>query len=230
MVTKGHPQNFKSTLVTNMGSYRVNLSSETVDLLASYYELLLRWNERLHLVAPCSPETFATRHVLESLLLLPYLPQGVEVADVGSGAGLPIIPCLIAREDLRATLIESSPKKTVFLREALKEVGRSRAATITAQPFENTGTPEARIVSCRALDAFVSKAEALYRWAPEGSTLLLFGGNTLRESLENIGAVFSYDHIPHSEKRFLFVVRKRHGQRRQAAEVAGDVGQGESFT
>src|SRR5215211_7616428 len=119
---------FEQSLISNMGSFGVELSSETVTQLGNFYSLLTRWNERLHLVAPSSPEEFATRHVLESLLLLKHLPPDAKIADVGSGAGLPIIPCLIARADLEATLIESSQKKAVFLREALNAV--SRKATI----------------------------------------------------------------------------------------------------
>src|ERR1041385_4157166 len=103
---------FEQSLVSNMGSFDLDLPAETVTLLGEYYSLLIRWNDRLHLVAPCSPEEFATRHVLESLMLLRHLPQGAKIADIGSGAGLPIIPCLIARRDLDATLIESSQKKT----------------------------------------------------------------------------------------------------------------------
>ena len=57
-----------------MGSYDLDLPEETLAQLGDYYSLLTRWNERLHLVAPCAPEEFATRHVLESLLLLTYLP------------------------------------------------------------------------------------------------------------------------------------------------------------
>src|SRR5262249_62144750 len=110
---------FEQALVSNMGSFNLDLPDETVTQLGEYYSLLTRWNDRLHLVAPCSPEEFATRHVLESLILLKHLPPRATIADIGSGAGLPIIPCLIARPDLVATLIESSQKKAVFLREAL---------------------------------------------------------------------------------------------------------------
>src|ERR1043165_3628315 len=111
---------FEQSLVSNMGSFNLDLPSETITRLGEYYSLLTRWNDRLHLVAPCEPEEFAVRHVLESLLLLTHLPQNATVADVGSGGGLPIIPCLIARPDLEATLIESSQKKVIFLREATR--------------------------------------------------------------------------------------------------------------
>jgi len=183
-----------------MSSYDLALSAETLSQLREYYRLLTHWNDRLHLVAPCSPEEFATRHVLESLLLLRHLPDGARIADVGSGAGLPIIPCLIARGDLDATLIESSQKKAVFLREALNVVGRK--ATIVARRFEEIEAPAVSFVSCRALDQFMAKLPELIEWAPKGATLLLFGGKRLREALPNAREFL----LPGSDKRFLFVL------------------------
>src|SRR5215211_6749884 len=130
---------FDEALKANQSVFEIDLASETLATLRDYYNLLTRWNARLHLVAPCSPEEFATRHVLESLMLLKHLPDGAKIADIGSGAGLPIIPCLIARPDLHATLIESSQKKCVFLREALNSVGRK--AAVVARPFEEVDAP-----------------------------------------------------------------------------------------
>jgi 16S rRNA (guanine527-N7)-methyltransferase len=191
-------ERFEKTLLANMRSFGVELAPETVAQLGTYYSLLIRWNDRLHLVAPCSPEEFATRHLLESLLLLEHLPHGAKIADIGSGGGLPIIPCLIARPDLEATLIESSQKKAVFLREALKEVDRS--ATIIARRFEDIEAPDVAFVTSRALDQFVRKIPVLLDWAPDGATLLLFGGEELLDGERFL--------IPGSEKRYLYYVRK----------------------
>jgi len=195
---------FGQSLISKMGEFDLDLPAETVTRLGKYYSLLTRWNDRLHLVAPCSPEEFATRHVLESLLLLKHLPDGAKIADIGSGAGLPIIPCLIARDDLQATLIESSQKKSVFLREALNQLGRP--STIIPKPFEDVPPPEASFVTCRALDQFMNKIAALIHWAPAGSTLLLYGGGSLREQLQSTTAKFEEFLIPLSEQRFLFVL------------------------
>ncbi|HLM24746.1 MAG TPA: 16S rRNA (guanine(527)-N(7))-methyltransferase RsmG [Pyrinomonadaceae bacterium] len=194
---------FEQSLISNMGSFELDLSAETVTLLDQYYSLLIRWNNRLHLVAPCSPEEFATRHVLESLLLLKHLPQNAKIADIGSGGGLPIIPCLIARPDLNSTLIESSQKKAVFLREALNAVRRNSA--IVARPFEEVKPPDVSFVTCRALDQFMNKVSALIDWAPAASTLLLFGGETLAEQLRSASVKFERFLIPQSEKRYLFL-------------------------
>jgi 16S rRNA (guanine527-N7)-methyltransferase len=191
-------ERFEQSLSSQMANYEVALSGETLTQLREYYRLLTRWNPRLHLVAPCEPEEFATRHVLESLLLLKHLPEHATIADVGSGAGLPIVPCLIARSDLKATLIESSQKKAVFLREALNAVGRK--ASIIARRFEETETPPVAFVSCRALDQFMTKLPGLIAWAPKGSTLLLFGGETLLPGANKFL-------IPQSDRRFLYVVK-----------------------
>src|ERR1044071_478780 len=140
---------FEQSLLSNMGSFNLDLPAETITRLGEYYSLLTRWNDRLHLVASCAPEEFAVRHVLESLMLLRYLPSDATIADIGSGGGLPIIPCLIARPDLEATLIESSQKKAVFLREPSNHL-RLRA-TIIARPFEDIPAPAVSFVTCRAL-------------------------------------------------------------------------------
>jgi len=197
---------FRDALRAHATRYGVELSEDITARLGNYYELLLAWNPRLHLVAPCSPTEFATRHVLESFLLLPHLSADAHIADIGSGAGLPIIPTLIARADIKAVLIESSQKKTVFLREALRVTKTSPRAEVVAQRFESVSTPEVDAVSCRALDRFSQLLPALVDWAPRPSTLLLFGGEALRSQMESIGLKFSAVKVPASERRWLFVI------------------------
>ena len=186
--------------------FRVELGDEATGRLCTYFDLLNAWNPRLHLVAPCPPAEFATRHVLESLLALPFLAEGARVADVGSGGGLPIIPLLAARTDLSAALVEASPKKCVFLREALRAVGAHDRAEVVAERFERIGAPRAGAVTCRALERFNETLPRLLGWAPPSSTLLLFGGPALLERLSVAGRDFDQIRAPRSDRRFLFVV------------------------
>lgn len=199
---------FRKTLDTEAPNYGLELTSETLDGLTKYYQLLSSWNSRLHLVAPTSPEDFARRHVLESLLLVNYLKHDARVADVGSGGGLPIIPCIIARPDIRATLIESSKKKAVFLREALNHIGNLNT-TVLSERFESVNAPEVDFVTCRAVERFEEILPQLIEWAPPTASLLLFGGAGLKKVLEglvpNVGAKL----IPGSERRFLFRVNRK---------------------
>jgi 16S rRNA (guanine527-N7)-methyltransferase len=198
-------ETFSQALREHAAEFGIQLAADDVRHLGTYYELVRKWNDRLHLVAPCPPEEFATRHVLESLLLLSHLPQNARVVDVGSGAGLPIIPCLIVRADLRATLIESSPRKAVFLREALRDVNSREPAALTVARFEQTSAPEADFVTCRALDRFQQFLPALIEWAPTPATLLLFAGEELRKQIEILLPNAKAELIPRSDRRYLMV-------------------------
>jgi 16S rRNA (guanine527-N7)-methyltransferase len=204
-----HADEFASALEKHAPLYDVRLTAPAITHLREYYEQVIAWNTRLHLVAPCSPAEFATRHVLESLLALRYLSADARVVDVGSGAGLPIIPCLIVCPNLRATLIDSSQKKVIFLREALRHAGALEAAKVIAGRFETTPAPEVDYLTCRALDRFTEMFPKLIQWSKPASTLLLFGGDTLREQIEILALNYKAVHIPESERRFLFIVKKK---------------------
>ncbi|MGH9913752.1 MAG: 16S rRNA (guanine(527)-N(7))-methyltransferase RsmG [Pyrinomonadaceae bacterium] len=190
------------------------IAEKTITGLGEYYRLLLKWNDRARLVASVSAEEFATRHVLESMVALSFIPQAAEVIDVGSGGGLPIIPCLIARPDMQATLIESSAKKAVFLREVIRDLNRCdlqiKARVINAR-FEEIKPLEVsidgQILTCRALERFEHMLGLLIsKFAPACGVkkMLLFGGDNLKQKLRGLN---SYEFlIPESERRYLFVV------------------------
>ncbi|HEY6188066.1 MAG TPA: 16S rRNA (guanine(527)-N(7))-methyltransferase RsmG [Pyrinomonadaceae bacterium] len=205
--TLSHAEEFTNALETQGPRYGVELGTQVIARLRLYYEHVLAWNARLHLVAPCSPVEFATRHVLESLLALPHLAPEARVADVGSGAGLPIIPCLIVRPDIGATLIEASAKKAIFLREALRLLDKHAQARVLNQRFETTEMMEVGFITCRALDRFTEMFPRLLAWSPPASMLLLFGGPSLREEIEHRSLNYTTVRIPESEQRFLFVVK-----------------------
>ncbi len=208
MNTAAQTNKFRETLESEAASYEITLSTEALAGLVRYYELLNVWNARVHLVAPCSPQEFATRHVLESLVLLKHLPPDASVAEVGAGGGLPIIPCLIVRPNIQAVLIEAAKKKAVFLREALKETRTSARATVIADRFEDVAVPPVGFVTCRALERFEEMLPHLLAWAPENSRLLLFGGTRLERKIGSLGFVSTAELMPQSKARFLFIIDK----------------------
>ena len=196
-------ERFIIALEQDSEEFDLQLPPAALQKLRDYFERLLKWNQRLHLVAPCSPEEFATRHVLESLYLLRHLRPNARVVDVGSGAGLPMIPCLILRADLCATLVESSQKKAVFLNQTLRAGGLSDRAKVVASRFEDTSAPASDYLTARALDRFAGMLPRLIKWAPPYSTLLIYGGDALREKLLTLLPAARAELIPRSERRFL---------------------------
>jgi 16S rRNA (guanine527-N7)-methyltransferase len=199
------PDQFANALRLAAPEFGIEVADDRIRKLTEYYELLRKWNPRLHLVAPCSPEEFATRHVLESLMLLKHLPADANVVDIGSGGGLPVIPCLLVRDDLHATLIESSLRKVVFLRETLREVQPSERARLVAARFEDIEAPDAGFVTCRALEKFAEAIPTIITWAPPAATFLLFAGEKLRAEIESCLRSVVVERLPKSDARFLVI-------------------------
>ncbi|HLL75902.1 MAG TPA: 16S rRNA (guanine(527)-N(7))-methyltransferase RsmG [Pyrinomonadaceae bacterium] len=198
---------FIGALDGHAAAFGAGLDAGVRERLADYFELVGRWNKQLHLVAPCAPEEFATRHVLESLLAAEHMSHGARFIDIGSGAGLPAIPCLVARPDLSATLVEASAKKCVFLREAAAALDLRERMQVINSRFETTPPLEADAVTCRALERFAEMLPKILDWSPPSARLLLFGGPALGEAIERAGRTFDSVLMPESEQRFLFVIQ-----------------------
>jgi len=190
---------------TNQNAFGVEVAEEKIERLADYYRLVQEINPILHLVAPCSAEEFAIRHILESLMLLEYLPEAAKFADVGTGAGLPSIPCLIVREDLFAFLIESKQKKIGFLKPALQTMLLSPRARVIHRQFDEVKEDDFSFVTCRALDKFTEKLPRIVKWSGMRKKIL-FGGPALEEALNSLKLGFQKRLIPMSERRYIFIV------------------------
>jgi 16S rRNA (guanine527-N7)-methyltransferase len=103
---------------------RFDVSRESLARLKVYVALLMKWQGRINLIGPAGAETIWTRHVADSLQLLPLIgPRAGRVVDLGSGAGFPGLVLAImlggqAGNDVH--LIESNGKKVAFLRQAAR--------------------------------------------------------------------------------------------------------------
>lgn len=100
--------------------------------LLEFADLLAKWNRTYNLTSIRDPEEIVSRHLLDSLALVPHLGEG-RVLDVGSGGGLPGIPLAIARPDLSVTLIDTVQKKTAFLRQAAATLGLANVSVECAR-------------------------------------------------------------------------------------------------
>ena len=198
---------FVESIKTNQTAFGLSLDDRQISRLTDYYDLIQQNNEFLHLVGPMPAEEFAIRHILESLTLLEYLPVNTRFADVGAGAGLPAIPCLLVRDDLRAVLIESKVKKARFLESAVESLRLADRASIVNRQFEETDPVNSEFVTCRALAKFTEKLPRLLKWSKRRG-LLFFGGNNLRDALRRQEVKFEQKLTPMSEQRYLFIARQ----------------------
>ncbi|MDR2427229.1 MAG: 16S rRNA (guanine(527)-N(7))-methyltransferase RsmG [Endomicrobium sp.] len=96
-----------------------------------YYEELIEWNKMFNLISFKSENDLIYRHFCDSLYGAKAIKEEVsstnklEVADLGTGSGLPGIPVKIAIPEIKLTLIESITKKCKFLENVNKKLGFS---------------------------------------------------------------------------------------------------------
>jgi 16S rRNA (guanine527-N7)-methyltransferase len=131
------------------------VSRETLKRLEDLVDLLIVSQRRTNLVANSTLDHVWSRHVVDSLQLLPLAPGAKVFADLGSGAGFPglVIACALAGQlGAHVHLVESTGKKANFLREAIRITGAP--ATVHGERIEEfakkfDGRPDA--VTARAL-------------------------------------------------------------------------------
>lgn len=133
------------------------VSRETEERLDRFVALLLDWQKTTNLIAPSTIPELWTRHIADSLQIVPLAPVARTWADFGSGAGFPglMVACALAdRPDTTVHLVESNTKKAAFLREAVRVTGAP--AVVHAMRIEEfVARPPAgiEIVTSRALAA-----------------------------------------------------------------------------
>jgi 16S rRNA (guanine527-N7)-methyltransferase len=118
--------------------------------LASYLDLLLKWNRTYNLTAIRERPRMITHHLNDALAIAPFLPAGraLRVLDIGTGAGIPGIPLAVARPDSTFVLIDASHKKIAFVTQAIVEL-RLRNVSAVASRVEDyvAGAPFDIVIS-----------------------------------------------------------------------------------
>lgn len=115
----------------------MNLDARARKRLDAFSALVRHWNDAYSLVSRRDASRLETRHIADSLSLVPWV-EGPRLGDVGSGAGLPGIPLAIAGPQWQVTLVERSARKARFLRQALIELEIENAEVVLedARKFE----------------------------------------------------------------------------------------------
>lgn len=135
--------------------------------LLAYLELLQKWNRAYNLTAIRDPLAMVTRHLLDSLAIVPHL-AGEDCLDVGTGAGLPGIPLAIVMPERQFHLLDSNGKKTRFLFQVKTDLG---LANITVHQARVETLP-----ASRQYDVIVSRAFASLTAMVAGTRHLLAPG------------------------------------------------------
>lgn len=173
LLTPAARQTLGDQLARGADALGLALPAEIRAHLLDYLGLLLRWNAAYNLTAVRDPAQMVTRHLLDSLAILPFV-RGDSLADLGSGAGLPGLVLAIAAPGRRVVLVDANGKKARFLREAARSLGLSQVRVEQQRVEDLRGT-----FDCVTARAFATLADMLtwggHLLAPDGIWLAMKG-------------------------------------------------------
>jgi 16S rRNA (guanine527-N7)-methyltransferase len=137
------------------------------------------------LIGPREVPRLWDRHLLNCGVLADAVDQGLRVADVGSGAGLPGLVVAVRRPDLRVTLVEPLLRRSIFLEEVVADLGLDNVEVVRARAEELHGRRTFDVVTSRA----VAPMDRLLRWClplcgPAGAVLAIKGSRVAEEVAE----------------------------------------------
>lgn len=194
-------------------------SSQSLEKMVHYYELLVAWNNKFNLTTLTEPEEFIYKHILDSLHPAHHLKTGTLV-DVGTGAGFPGLPLKLLLPQLQLTLVEASAKKVAFLEHCLAtlaieaEIYRGRAEELGKSSrrerfnFATTRAVATLPVICEyCLPLLTLGGTLLALKGPGGDAEVKAASGALNLLGGTVGDIFRYQ-LPNGDKRSLILIKK----------------------
>lgn len=168
-----------NVLAQEVQSMGLALSANEINSFETYAAELLKWNSKVNLTAITKDSEIAIKHFFDSLNLAPYITSSDRLLDIGSGAGLPIIPLKIIMPEISMVSVDAVAKKIHFQRHIIRILSLLNIEAIHAriEALHKTHRHAFSIITSRAftrLDRFVSLAAPLLS---DGGTLIAMKGN-----------------------------------------------------
>ncbi len=227
-------ENIPDGFYESVQALQVEFDESDVQCLGAFIDSLLETNRMFNLTAVKDPSQAWTRHILDSLSLLPCLSKEcvAHVIDIGSGGGLPGIPLAITMPETTFTLVESTKKKAVFLSDVVEQLGLDNV-TVIAERAENLATPDggfrdiADAVIARAVGPLNVLLELTIPFAKVGGVVLAIKGERAPEEIEHARKAL---HILHAKVESsirtttgtVVMIRKMESTPRKYPRLAGE--------
>ncbi len=201
----------------------VALDEYGLERFDTYAERLVRWNNHINLTSITDPDEIVIKHFIDSLYILRYvsLKDNQKIADIGTGAGFPGMPLLIAKPNLDVTFVDSIGKRLGFIKDVLKVTGLL-GTTVHRRAEEIGHDKEYRAqydyVTARAVAPLNVLCEyAIPLLSPGGVFIAMKGPDAMPEitasenAIEKLGGKLlgiEQFELPNSDKRSLVFIKK----------------------
>ena len=150
-----------------------------------FANMLAEEGELRGLIGPRELPRLWSRHLVNSAAVVPFIPEGAAVADVGSGAGFPGVVVALLRPDLDVHLIETMERRVAWLSDVVEELGLDNVTVVQARAEELHGKASFDVVTARAVAAMDKLARWTMPLVKSGGRLLALKGQRAEEEIES---------------------------------------------
>lgn len=171
----------------------VEITDSQIEKFEKYREILLFYNDKFNITTITQKEDIYVKHFLDSVLCKDLFVDNSKVIEIGSGGGFPSIPLKIVRDDLNFTLVESTGKKCLFLKEVVKELNLKNVEVLNgrAEDFGKDKKYRERFdhVTARAVARLNTLCEYCMPFVKVNGSFIALKGNAEEEIIKAQNAV-----------------------------------------
>ncbi|MGI8392365.1 16S rRNA (guanine(527)-N(7))-methyltransferase RsmG [Leucobacter sp. W1038] len=153
-------------------SVSAEIAGDRIEVLRAFAQDLGMRGETLGLIGPLEAPRLWTRHILNSAVLAPLIHEGSNVADIGTGGGMPGLVLAILRPDAHFHLVEPMERRCAWLTEQTRMLDLENVEVRRGRAEEFHGELLVDQVTARAVTA-------LKKLVPLTAPLLRDGGEML---------------------------------------------------
>ena len=180
----------KGELIKAVELMRLPPAADLIDQLWLYLNLMAEWNRLVGLTS-IPPSDWVRRHIMDSFSLFSFLPSAPsQLADIGSGAGLPAIPLALMARENSWTLIEKNNKKASFLLRVKSELELSNVRIVHKRAEDLAQDAKEKnsfqTITARALGSCLVLCRLAWPLLKRGGRLLAMKGKVRQTELNDL--------------------------------------------
>lgn len=201
----------------------IDLGDYGADRFDTYAERLVRWNKHVNLTSITEPDEIVIKHFIDCLYITKFVDfkDGERLVDVGTGAGFPGLPVLIAKPTLEVTFVDSLGKRLAFIKDLMNNLGL--VATRTHGRAEDVGRDSNfretyDYATARAVAPLNVLCEYCLPLVKEGGLFIALKGANGKEELDGAANAIEvlggklekceeYE-LPNGDRRSIIIIRK----------------------
>ncbi|TXI81484.1 MAG: 16S rRNA (guanine(527)-N(7))-methyltransferase RsmG [Crocinitomicaceae bacterium] len=181
-----HP--FYQSLQQGVKALNLELSPAILENLLKYQDALVLWNKAYNLTAIREPKEMLVKHLLDSLSILPHLPEG-RLLDIGTGGGMPGLIVALCQPERECVLLDSNGKKIRFLKQFIADMKLPNVEAVQTRVEDEESIAELgkfELITSRAFASLTDFVRLSEPYLFEKSTIIAMKGVIPHEELTQL--------------------------------------------